>query len=122
MESKLRAISNNVNNNDTVVEFGSKIHDLQEPKQISTPEYLCQKKVPVLFTTNRGIHLRKFNKSSMNDEYMMSFCDLERWNFRNHVESIGLTPPSTSDRSAVKSIKIVQAKDGSGIEKRQEHG
>lgn len=44
-------------------------------------------------------------------------------NFRNHIDSIGLTPPSTStSRTALKSIRIVQAKDESGKEKRQELG
>lgn len=35
-------------------------------------------------------------------------------NLRNHIESIGLTPPSTSDRSTAKSIKIVQSKEANG--------
>lgn len=76
MDFKLKAIGNNVNNNDTIV--GLIPSDKLESKDVSPSDHVCQKNVPVLFATVRGIHLRKFNKSSPNN-YNVSFCDLERW-------------------------------------------
>ncbi|CAG9804403.1 unnamed protein product [Chironomus riparius] len=119
MEYKLKAISNNIDNDriiDMMLEESSNnsASGKWESKTIST-NHICEKNVPVLYSTLRGVYLRKFNKSSANN-YSIDFCDLERWNYRkNHMESIGLTPPSTSsDKSStfqsVKPIKIVRAR------------
>lgn len=78
MDHKLKAISNNVNNNDTIVEYVSKTDEKSEAKETTTTDHICGKNVPVLFASVRGIHLRKFNKSSPNN-YDITFCDLERW-------------------------------------------
>jgi hypothetical protein len=80
MDYKLKAISNNVNNNDTISDLLPKIDDKfgDSNSVVSSTDHTCQKTVPVLFATFRGVHLRKFNKSSTNN-YSSSFCDLERW-------------------------------------------
>lgn len=77
MDNKLKAISNNVSNNDTIVDLIKESDDRLEAIEASS-EHVCHKNVPVLFTTIRGVHLRKSNKSSSNS-YSISFCDLERW-------------------------------------------
>lgn len=79
MENKLKAISNNVNNNDTVID----LIDNNDKKRTEIykslkQQHICVKNVPVLFATVCGLHLRKFNKTSPNN-YNISFCDLERW-------------------------------------------
>lgn len=78
MDYKLKAITNNVSNNDTVVDLIPRASDKGEAKE-SDAEHTCQRKVPVLFATLRGVHLRKFNKSSVDGNYSITFCDLERW-------------------------------------------
>ena len=78
MEFKLKAISNNVNNNDTIVDLIPRDGDKLESEHFSPSEHICQRNVPVLYSTVRGVYLRKFNKSSTNN-YDVSFCDLERW-------------------------------------------
>lgn len=78
MDNKLKAISNNVNNNDTIVDLITRSDESFSAKDSAPTDHLCQKTVPVLFATIRGVHLRKFNKSSSNN-YSSSFCDLERW-------------------------------------------
>ncbi|KAG5681415.1 hypothetical protein PVAND_010853 [Polypedilum vanderplanki] len=115
MEYKLKAISNNIDH-DTIADLMSKPNDKWDSTEISS-HHICQRNVPVLFSSISGIHLRKFSRSSTSN-YSIAFCDLERWNFRrNHVESIGLTPPSTSsDKSTtIKSqkppIRIVESKN-----------
>lgn len=77
MDNKLKAISNNVNNNDTIVDLIKETDDRFKAIEASS-DHVCNKNVPVLFTTIRGVHLRKSNKSSSNS-YSISFCDLERW-------------------------------------------
>jgi hypothetical protein len=81
MDHKLRAISNNVDDNDTV-NFYRKSSNNEATTSSSNnskiQEHLCDKNVPVLFTTLNGIHLRKFMKNSPT-QYQTSFCDLERW-------------------------------------------
>lgn len=78
MDYKLKAISNNVNNNDTIVDLIKKVDSESRESRPPLPDHVCQRNVPVLFATIRGVHLRKFNKSSPNN-YSISFCDLERW-------------------------------------------
>lgn len=78
MDYKLKAISNNVNNNDTIVDLSPKSAEKFDARNAALTDHSVQKTVPVLFATIRGVHLRKFNKSSTNN-YCNSFCDLERW-------------------------------------------
>lgn len=79
MDHKLRAISNNVDDNDTVTFYRKSSNNEQTTSSTkSSKEHLCDKNVPVLFTTLNGIHLRRFVKNSPN-QYQTSFCDLERW-------------------------------------------
>lgn len=78
MDNKLKAISNNVNNNDTIVDLISKSDDRWDERGAPASDHVCQRSVPVLFATIRGVHLRKFNKSSTNN-YAIAFCDVERW-------------------------------------------
>lgn len=76
MEHKLKAISNNVNNNDTIVNL---IPQDQDDKLILNDiRHFCERQVPVLFVTNRGNQLRLFNKNWPGN-YQVTFCDLERW-------------------------------------------
>ncbi|CAO1393643.1 unnamed protein product [Diamesa hyperborea] len=119
MEHKLKAISNNVNNNDTIVNLIPE----EDGELISNDlNHICERQVPVLFVTNRGNHLRMFNKNWPGN-YQVTFCDLERWNLRsNQLDSIGLTPePYTSSGSAdsSKSIRIVREKSDDGEQKPQ---
>lgn len=76
MDYKLKAISNNVNNNDTIVDLIPKTNEKSGVKEDS--DHVCKKVVPVIFASVRGIHLRKFNKSLTNN-YSITFCDVERW-------------------------------------------
>jgi len=79
MDYKLKAISNNVNNNDTIVDLISKMDDNKEQDASKEPpDHVCERNVPVLFATMQGINLRKFNKHAV-DNYSIQFCDLERW-------------------------------------------
>lgn len=78
MDYKLKAITNNVCNNDTVVDLIPRTNYKTEAKE-APAEHTCQRNVPVLFATLRGVHLRKFNKSSVDGNYSITFCDLERW-------------------------------------------
>lgn len=78
MDYKLKAITNNVNNNDTIVDLIPRSDNKSDAKEAPSSDHVCEKKVPVLFTTLHGIHLRKFNKSSTKN-YDITFCDLERW-------------------------------------------
>lgn len=82
MEYKLKAISNNIDNDriiDMMLEENSanSASGKWDDRNISS-NHICEKSVPVLYTTLRGIHLRKFNKTSSNN-YSLDFCDLERW-------------------------------------------
>lgn len=76
MDYKLKAISNNIDN-DKIAEQMVDGNDKLIANDLST-DHFCQRTVPVLFTTIRGVHLRKFSKSSSN-KYSIGFCDLERW-------------------------------------------
>lgn len=78
MDYKLKAITNNVNNNDTVVDLISKSGDRCKSKDASAC-HTCHQIVPVLFASVRGVHLRKFNKTPVDGNYSITFCDLERW-------------------------------------------
>lgn len=78
MDYKLKAISNNVNNNDTIVDLIPKPSDKSEVNKDSPADHVCKKNIPVIFASLRGIHLRKFNKSLTNN-YSITFCDVERW-------------------------------------------
>lgn len=79
MEHKLRAISNNVDDNDTVTFYRKPSNnEATTSNKSKIQEHFCDKNVPVLFTTLNGIHLRRFVKNSPN-QYQTSFCDLERW-------------------------------------------
>lgn len=77
MDYKLKAISNNVNSNDTIVDPIKNPDEKSQPSKPS-PDHVCHRNVPVLFASKRGVHLRRFDKSSPN-QYSASFCDLERW-------------------------------------------
>lgn len=77
MDYKLKAISNNVNNNDTIVDLIPRAEDVSEPKPVAAM-HKCERTTPVLFTSLQGVQLRKFNKNSPNN-YTISICDLERW-------------------------------------------
>jgi hypothetical protein len=79
MDYKLKAISNNIDSEqiiDSMLNDNSS-HKSEEFKEFAT-DHVCERNVPVLFTTTRGVHLRKFSKSSPNN-YSIAFCDLERW-------------------------------------------
>ncbi len=97
MEHKLRAISNNISN-DTV------IHTISETTNDDQTNYhsrqqCVDRSVPVLFSTNRGLHLRKYNRNMPNN-YSITFCDLERFNLRsNHSASVGITPLNQNSSS-----------------------
>lgn len=75
MEHKLKAISNNVNNNDTVVNL---IPEDDGKLNLNDTSHTCERQVPVLFVTNRGNQLRVYNKNWPRN-YQVTFCDLERW-------------------------------------------
>lgn len=80
MEFKLRAISNNVDDNDTMTFHSDKLKNHQsETEERGEVEQICDQNVPVLYSTLNGIHLRKYVKTSRTSKYQSSFCDLERW-------------------------------------------
>lgn len=70
MEHKLKAIVNNVNNDSM---NGLNDHEL---KRMDGP--VCDKNVPVIFSTNRGVYLRKLSRQELSG-YRTSFCDLQKW-------------------------------------------
>lgn len=76
MDFKLKAISKNFSNNDTIVDLIPRTGEKLE--SFTSTDHVCQRNVPVIFATVHGIHLRKFAKSSTSN-YHVSFCDLERW-------------------------------------------
>lgn len=80
MDYKLKAITNNVDN-DRIDLISSKQNDveknLNEEENVAS-SHICDKKVPVIFSTTHGVHLRTFDKNSTSN-YMITFCDLERW-------------------------------------------
>lgn len=45
------------------------------------PEHFVNRSVPVLFTSRRGLQLRRFHSvlSTGQASYLVQFCDLERW-------------------------------------------
>lgn len=46
-----------------------------------TSQYVTPRKVPVLFSTNDGLHIRKLECSS---NYFVIFCDLRKWVIVEH--------------------------------------
>lgn len=83
MEFKLRAITNNVDDSDTMTFHPDKSKNPpSETVEGEEEEYTdkCDATVPVLYTTLNGIHLRQFVRNSKStSKYQSSFCDLERW-------------------------------------------
>lgn len=77
MDNKLKVKSNNVNNNDSIVDLIPRTEDVSEPKPVAAL-HKCERNVPVLFATLQGVHIRRFNKNSPNN-YSISICDIERW-------------------------------------------
>lgn len=84
MEFKLRAITNNVDDSDTMTFHPDKSKNppsettVEEEEAENTEK--CDATVPVLYTTLNGIHLRQFVRNSKStSKYQSSFCDLERW-------------------------------------------
>ncbi|XP_058819202.1 uncharacterized protein LOC131682046 [Topomyia yanbarensis] len=65
------------------------------------PEYFVNRSVPVLFTSRRGLQLRKFHSILHTGQacYTVQFCDLERWSNHFKLSSVGLTPDSTKSES-----------------------
>lgn len=78
MDNKLKAITNNVRSSGSAVDLIERKNDKHDVKEAAC-DYRCHRKVPVLFSTIRGVHLRKLNKSSVDGNYSITFCDLERW-------------------------------------------
>jgi hypothetical protein len=76
MDYKLKAISNDIDN-DTIADMMARPSEKGEAKEAGA-HHICQRTVPVLFSSFSGIHLRKFSRSSTNN-YAVAFCDLERW-------------------------------------------
>lgn len=95
MEHKLKAITMNVCN-DTIISTASTF--IETNKKISQKvesghERLTDKTVPCLFSTERGLYLKKFNRALPNN-CQINFCDLEKFSARTITDSIGLTPSS----------------------------
>lgn len=60
-------------------------------------DHFVGRSVPVLFTSRRGLQLRKFVSvlHTGHSSYTVQFCDLERWSNHFKVSSVGLTPDSS---------------------------
>lgn len=102
MEYKLRAISNNISNDNTGIHTISETTN-DEQTNYSSRQRLCDRSVPVLFSTNRGLHLRKYNRNMPNN-YTINFCDLERFNLKaNNTDTVGIAPQSNSSDSGTSS-------------------
>lgn len=81
MDYKLRAISNNVDNDQIdLIILNKQINiDKYQTRDVQTgASHLCKKKIPVIFSTEHGVHMRTF-KSNSSSNYTITFCDLERW-------------------------------------------
>lgn len=78
MEYKLKAITNNVDDSDTMT-FHSSDKSKNPPSETGEAEQVCDSNVPVLYATMSGIHLRQFENTSTGGKYESKFCDLERW-------------------------------------------
>lgn len=80
MDYKLKAITNNVDN-DRIDLIGSKQIDVekyQTKEANAASSHICERRVPVMFSTTQGVHLRTFD-GNLSNNYTISFCDLERW-------------------------------------------
>lgn len=80
MDYKLKAITNNVDNDRTDL-IGNKQSDIEKYQSREArvaSSHICEKHVPVIFSTTHGVHLRTFERKS-NSNYTITFCDLERW-------------------------------------------
>ncbi|XP_055603188.1 uncharacterized protein LOC129751614 [Uranotaenia lowii] len=78
--------------------------------QSVTPEHFVNRSVPVLFTSRRGLRIRKFH-SMLNTgqaSYTVQFCDLERWTNHFKLSSVGLTPESSTTMESSNLIKQQQ--------------
>lgn len=78
MDYKLKAITNNVDN-DRIDLIGNKQSDIEkyQSKEANVASnHICNKNVPVIFSTTHGVHLRTFDPQN---NYTITFCDLERW-------------------------------------------
>ncbi|XP_058451897.1 uncharacterized protein LOC131430723 [Malaya genurostris] len=74
-------------------------HNEETIDTISTndlPEHFVNRSVPVLFTSQRGLQIRKFHSILHTGQacYAVQFCDLERWSNHFKLSSVGLTPDS----------------------------
>lgn len=82
MDSKLKAIKSNNIDNDQIdlIILNNQIHiDKYQTRDVqTTSSHICSKKIPVIFSTKHGVHLRTFSTSS-SSSYGIQFCDLERW-------------------------------------------
>ena len=76
MDYKLKAISNNVDNDQIDLIILNK--QINQNIDRAGSSHLCKKQIPVIFSTEHGIHMRTFKSNSSNN-YLITFCDLERW-------------------------------------------
>lgn len=55
--------------------------DIGTISSIDQPEHFVNRSVPVLFSSRRGLQLRKFHSvlNTGQASYTVQFCDLERW-------------------------------------------
>lgn len=53
-------------------------HSVISPVNSSTSDYMTPRRIPVLFSTNKGLYLRKFSTISK-DDYKIEFCDIQKW-------------------------------------------
>lgn len=109
-ENLSSARSNNRNSSSGVIAIDKKKEQQQiqqNPSPILFTETIVSHQTPVLFSTNRGLFLRKANRScsafaattvsvagnssnnSKGNAYDLSFCDLERWS-TNRANSVCL--------------------------------
>lgn len=49
----------------------------------TTSEYMTPRQVPVLFSSDYGLHIRKLECSN-NNKYLVNFCDLQKWVKMSH--------------------------------------
>jgi hypothetical protein len=77
MDFKLKAISNDIDN-ETIADLMARPSEGADKWDSKAAHHICQRSIPVLFSSISGVHLRKFSRSSTNN-YSIGFCDLERW-------------------------------------------
>lgn len=78
MDYKLKAISKNLDNDQIDLLVLKKTHKNSNELLIST-NHVCRKNIPVIFSTQHGIHLRTHSTNFTNNNYSVTFCDLKRW-------------------------------------------